>query len=86
MYNDNKTETVELTRKEFDLAAIDGRIRGLKGTITHYEAAVASEAHIKKIGQKFTSRGVVYPIDYDAINAELARMEAARKDVMKRAN
>ena len=80
-----KTETVETppTVKEIALERIASRIRGLQATIDHYEARVAEEQDNIANGRKFFRAGVIYPVDYDAINREIARMEAARKDVKK---
>ncbi len=86
MYIEKPEAVEELSQKEQYLAQIDSRIAGLNGTITHYEARVAYREHVEKIGQLFSNDGVIYPVDYDAINREIKRLKAARKDVMKRPN
>lgn len=68
--------------KETALSMVDGRIRGLQSTIHTYNQRAAEEAEIKAAKRKFASHGVLYPINEPVILRELARMEAARKDIL----
>ena len=79
-------EIIELTQKEKDLAAIDARISGLKSTITTFNAVMAERAAVKAKGTRFILKHEPKAVDEASINLEIVRLEAARKDVMKRKN
>jgi hypothetical protein len=68
--------------KQTALDMIDSRIRGLKGTITWHNVEVEAYKSPLVFARKYEPK----PIDEAAINREIARMKAARKDVLKRAN
>ena len=72
--------------KQEALDMIGARIHGLAGAISIYNRNMAEEANNKARGKIFAGLGVIYPIDEPSIRREIARMEAARKDVMKRKN
>lgn len=80
------TENIEMTQKDKDLSSIDGRIRGLMAIKSVNGMRVAEEKMLKDKKILFGSHGVVKPINVGRIDSEIARLEAARKDVAKRKN
>ena len=70
--------------KETALNMIDSRIRGIDGTIIWHDIVVAEFERSKTMAHHDNYEP--YPIDRESLAREKARLEAARKDVMKRAN
>lgn len=81
-----KTEETPRTEKEMYLDMIAGRINGLQAEIDTYNRDAAHHEEVTAKGMLFATKGMPYPINELAILREIARLEAARRNVKKRPN